>query len=153
MAFGILLRPSLKLKKRLSGIFSPFQRNLLLTLTILFGIKIVLQLLTSLPYFSNLASTITDFTIGYLHWTFLGVVTLGLFLFMEYHKMLQIGKRTYQLYVIGFVATEALIFGKGIIAWQRLSLFNGYFEVLIVVSTLIPLALILILAANLRTRG
>lgn len=152
IAFGILLMPSLKFKKRLSQIFSPFQRNLLLTLTILFGIKIALQLLTALPYFSNLAATITDFTIGYLHWTFLGVVTLGLFLFVEYYKMLHLNKWFFYLYLMGFFATEVLIFGKGIVVWQRLPLFEGYFEALALASIWVPLVLFFILMGNLKVR-
>ena len=150
MAFGILLLLGIRNKEKLFQILTPLQKNLLFTVAVLIGIKILLQLLTAFPYFSNLAASITDFTIGYLHWTFLGVVTIGLMLFLDYFKLLQLSRRTYYLYLLGFLLTETLIFTKGIIAWQRLSLFNGYFEALAISSFLLPLALVFLLLANLK---
>jgi hypothetical protein len=48
------------------------------------------------------------------------------------------------------VITEALIFYKGIAAWQNLVLFDGFFEVLAVGSALIPIALVVMLWNNLK---
>jgi len=50
----------------------------------------LLQLLTAFPYFANLAATFLDFTVGYLHWTFLGVVTIALFFLLDYFKLMRI---------------------------------------------------------------
>lgn len=150
MAFGILILLCIRNKEKLFQILTPLQKNLLLTVAALIGIKILLQLLTAFPYFANLAASITDFTIGYLHWTFLGVVTVGLLLFLDYLKLLQLSRWAYYLYLLGFLLTEILIFTKGIIAWQRLSLFNGYFEALAISSFLLPLALVFVLGANLK---
>ena len=111
----------------------------------LLALKMLLQLLTALPYFSNLAATVLDFTIGYLHWTFLGVVSIALFFFFDYFKLVRVPKKTYFIYLTGFYATEAFIFYKGITAWQNLNLFNGYFEVLAIGSFLILLSLVFIL--------
>jgi hypothetical protein len=104
-----------------------------------------LQLLTSIPYFAHLASTYLDLTIGYLHWTFLGVVTIGLFLFLDYFKIMEISRNAYSIYLIGFLLTEALIFYKGISAWHNFVIFKGYFEVLAIASLLIPFSLIAML--------
>ncbi len=150
MAFGILVLLGIRNKEKLFQILTPLQKNLLFTVAVLVGIKILLQLLTAFPYFSDLAASIIDFTIGYLHWTFLGVVTIGLLLFLDYFKLLQLSRRAYSLYLLGFLLTEFLIFTKGIIAWQRLSLFNVYFEALAISSFLLPLALVLLLFANLK---
>ena len=150
MAFGILVLLGIRNKEKLFQILTPLQKNMLFTVAVLVGIKILLQLLTAFPYFANLAASITDFTIGYLHWTFLGVVTIGLLLFLDYFKLLQLSRRAYYLYLFGFLLTETLIFTKGIIAWQRLSLFNGYFEALAISSFLLPLALVFVLGANLK---
>ncbi len=150
MAFGVLVLLVISIKEKLFQILTLLQKKLLFTVAALFGIKILLQLLTSFPYFANLAASITDFTIGYLHWTFLGVVTIVLLLFLDYFKLLQLSRWAYYLYLLGFLLTETLIFTKGIIAWQRLSLFNGYFEALAISSFLIPLALVFILGANLK---
>jgi len=150
MAFGILVLLGISNKEKLFQLLTPLQKKLLFTVAVLIGIKILLQLLTAFPYFANLAASITDFTIGYLHWTFLGVVTIGLMLFLDYFKLLQLSRRAYYLYLTGFLLTETLIFAKGIIAWQRLLLFNGYFEALAISSFLLPLALVFVLRANLK---
>jgi hypothetical protein len=150
IAFGILVLLCIRCKEKLFQILTPLQKNLLFTVAIFVGIKILLQLLTAFPYFADLAALITDFTIGYLHWTFLGVVTIGLMLFLDYFKLLQLSRRVYYLYLLGFLLTEILIFMKGVIAWQRLSLFNGYFEALAISSFLLPLALVFLLWANLK---
>ena len=152
-AFAILLKRGLGYGGRLNAIYSPLQRSLLFVLTLVLVIKMALQLLTTLPYFSNLAATILDFTIGYLHLTFLGIVTIGLFLFLNYFKLLLIPKRAYYFYTIGFLTTEVLIFAKGIAAWQRLPLFVGYFELLTLASLLIAFALTMLLVANLRDKA
>ncbi|WP_425235714.1 hypothetical protein [Ulvibacterium sp.] len=105
----------------------------------------LLQLLTAFPYF---AATILDFTIGYLHWTFLGVVTLSLFLFLDYLKLLQIYLKTHFLYLFGFFLTEILIFYKGIAAWQSFAVFENYYEILWAGSLLIPLSLGILLGTH-----
>ena len=150
MAFGILLLLVIRCKEKLFQILTPLQKNLLITVAVLVGIKILLQLFTAFPYFADLAASITDFTIGYLHWTFLGVVTIGLMLFLDYFKLLILSKRAYALYVIGFLLTEGLIFTKGILVWQSESLFKGYFEVLAISSFLLPLALVFLMGVNLK---
>nr|AWJ66160.1 hypothetical protein [uncultured bacterium] len=126
-------------------VFSRFHYILLKTIAVLLFVKMGLQLLTSIPYFANLAASIVDFTIGYLHWTFLGVVTLGLFLFLNYFKLMRLPRISLILYLIGFVLTEALIFYKGIMAWQRIPIFDGYFESLALGSLLILVSLVSLL--------
>lgn len=152
LAFGILIKAFKTIARKPSVLFSSFQKIVLGTVVFLWGVKMVLQLVTAIPYLANLAATILDFTVGYLHWTFLGVVTLGIFLFLDYFKMLKIPKKAYSLYLLGFVATEALIFFKGITAWQGLNLFKDYFDVLAFGSFLIPLSLIFIVLANLSRK-
>ena len=122
--------------------FSGFQLQILKIVTLLLFVKMGLQLLTSLPYFAKLASTILDFTIGYLHLTFLGVVTLGLFLFLDYFELLKISKTSFILYLIGFVFTEAMIFYRGLAAWWHFGIFEGYFEGLALGSLLILVSLV-----------
>ncbi len=142
-----------KVKGMSSVAFSSFHKHLLRLIVGLLSTKMILQLLTATPYFADLAATILDFTIGYLHWTFLGVVSISLFLFVDYFKMLKIQKKAYSIYVMGFIVTEALIFYKGLAAWQGFNLFNGYFDVLAIGSFLIPLSLIFIFLGNLSNKN
>lgn len=137
-------------RNKLLVIFSKFQFVLLKTVAVLIGIKMLLQLLTTLPYIADLAAKYIDFTIGYLHWTFLGVVSIGLFLFLEYFKLIRVSKKPYLAYLLGFALTEVLIFYKGIVAWQSLVLFDGYSEALALSCLLILASLIFLLFANLK---
>ncbi len=148
VAFGILLQGYNNLGKTAEALFTKFQERIFKTLIVLLIVKMILQLLTAFPYFANLAATLLDFTIGYLHWTFLGVVTLSLFLFFDYLKLLQIFQKAYFLYLFGFFLTEILIFYEGIAAWQNFTIFEGYHEILLAASFLIPLSLMILLSAN-----
>jgi len=153
IAFGIFIGLYIDLKTKILHIFSPFQRGLIKMVAVLLLIKMLLQILTSLPYFAHLAATILDFTIGYLHWTFLGVITLWLFLFLDYFGLIRIPKTAYSLYLLGFFTTEVLIFYKGMVQWLGFSLFNSYLEVLAVASVLIPISLIFLLRFNIGTNS
>src|SRR5690606_15310952 len=127
-----------------TGLSKPHYAMLLLIAWLLM-IKMVLQLFGTFPYFANLAATVLDFTIGYLHWTFLGVISIGIFFFLDYFGLIKLTKVGFMAYLMGFIITEAFIFYKGLAAWQRWSLFDGYLEYLALGSLLIPMALILIL--------
>lgn len=126
-------------------LFSPFYVHFLKIIGLLWAMKMFLQLLSSVPYFADIAVTYLDFTIGYLHLTFLGVVTISLFMFLDYFQLLFVDKKLFSLYVFGFALTEVLIFYKGIISWQSTSLFTSYNLVLAVASLLILVAVLSIL--------
>ena len=153
VAFGMFIKFLFQSKEKTMSLFSPFQKMLLQTVVILLCIKMLLQILSTLPYFANLAVTIMDFTIGYLHWTFLGVVTIFLFFFLDYFGFLKISKKGYFLYATGFILTELLIFYKGIAAWQGFSIFDGYFEILAVSSFLIAISLLVLFFENLGPKS
>lgn len=112
------------------------------------AVKMVIQVFSALPYAVSLTNSYLDFVIGYLHWTFLGVLTLGIFFFYEYFKFVVLKKNTLLLYVIGFVTTEVLIFYRAIAGWQGLSLFKGYSLALALASLLIVVSLALILMST-----
>ena len=112
---------------------------------ILFLIKISLQVFTGIPYFSELATNILDFVIGYLHLTFLGVVTIATFVFLKFFKLIQLPKIWTQIYILGFILSEVLIFYKGFSAWQQTYLIDKYFIFLVICSALIPIGILGIL--------
>lgn len=124
---------------------SQFQWLLLRILGVLILGKLLLQLLTSLPFFANLASLYIDFTIGYLHWTFLGVVSIGLFFLFDFSQWISLSKRNFIVYLIGFILTEGLIFYKGMATWQGFNSFTGYYPILALASFIIVIGLLLIL--------
>src|SRR5690606_37241317 len=119
--------------------------RMLLLIAFLLMVKMTLQLISGLPYFANLAATVLDFTIGYLHWTFLGAITLGIFFFLDYLGLIKLTKLGFTVYLMGLIFTESFIFYKGLAAWLRWPLFEGYLKYLAIGSLLIPVALVLIL--------
>ncbi len=119
---------------------------------LLFTAKIILQMLSSIPYFAHLIHGSLDLVIGYLHWVFLGVISIGLFAFLHYFKFLKVPKAAFLIYITGFFLSEALIIYKGVTAWFHFTLFDQYFLALVIVSALIPLGLFYILLRNLRWR-
>ncbi|WP_086477574.1 hypothetical protein [Arenibacter amylolyticus] len=145
LALWLLIQFCYSNRSTLYSIFTKSQFRVLLVITLLLGVKMILQLLSTLPYFANLAATILDFTIGYLHWTFLGVISMGLFFVLEYFRLIKLTKLSFAIYLMGFVFTETLIFYKGVVAWMRWPLWDGYLTYLAVGSGLIPLAILLML--------
>lgn len=148
----ILAKHINSVKAKIKQLFSNFQFKLLMIVSVLLFIKMILQLITSIPFFANLSATYVDFTIGYLHWTFLGVVTLSLFLLLDFYKLLHISRLGYVVYLTGFIMTEFLIFYKGLAGLLSLQIGDGYFLTLTLGSLLIPVSILLILIANIKTK-
>lgn len=151
VALRILVKIYAVQKEKIPAVFSSFQEGIFNTVAALILFKMILQLLSAFSYCANLAATVLDFIIGYLHLTFLGVVTLGLFLFLDYFKLIRISRKAYYLYFLGFLGTEGLIFYKGIVAWQNFRLLDVHYVALTLSSLLIVLSLVIVLKGNLKT--
>ncbi|PKH51576.1 hypothetical protein CXF68_13170 [Tenacibaculum sp. Bg11-29] len=134
VAFYFLLEELRSFKQQLITFFSKFYFQLLKITGLLFFLKLVFQIIGSTPYFAKVISSNVDLIIGYLHWTFLGVVSIAILLFLYQFKLIQLSKKSVYIYLIGFILTEAFIFYKGIVVWGNFSLANNYFEYLVIVS-------------------
>ncbi len=150
IAFLIFIKLLIKSRTVVSNIFSGFQKKLLRTVGILLLIKFLLQIASAFPYVANLATTILDFTIAYLHWTFLGVVSISLFIFLDYFKLIKIPKKGYYIYLFGFALTEILIFYKGAVIWLDFIFFEQYFVALSIASIVVLIGIGFLFIANLR---
>ena len=133
--------------------FSSFLKLLLSIAGIVLIFKLLLQLLSAIPWFANLAFSFPDFVIGYLHWVFLGVVTITLLAFLSHTRLLQLPKWIFWLYFAAFLMTEALIFYKGTVTWLELPLFGDYFRLLAYSSIFLPLTAGLLLLRNILTKS
>lgn len=138
-------------KQALTTLFSPFVLYLLRIAGIILVLKVILQLLTAIPYFAQLSFLYTDFVIGYLHLVFLGLISIALFAFLISFRLMKLSKWTFRIYLIGFILSEILIFAKGTAIWLSLPFFTEYFLVLVIVSSLIPIAVGFLLYKNLKT--
>lgn len=132
--------------------FSPFLKLLLKIVGLLLIVKLLLQLFSAIPWFANLAFSFPDFVIGYLHWVFLGVVSIPLFVFLVHHRLLQLPKWIYWFYFAAFLITESLIFYKGTVTWLELPLLPHYFRILAFSSLLLPLSIGILFVRNLLTK-
>lgn len=139
------------IKSDLSKKITPFSLQLLKVVYALFIFKILLQLLTAFPFFAELASQIKDFVIGYLHLIFLGIVSTSLFVFFNEFKLLKLSKIWIQIYLLGFLLSEIIIFYKGFCNWQQLSIIENYYLILVLVSALIPISIFGMLIINAKT--
>ena len=138
-------------KRSVWTVISPFQRQLLRMAFLLLWGKILLQVLSAIPFFADLGFRYPDFIIGYLHWTFLGVVSISLLVFLNRAELLLVPPKLFWLYLTGFILSELLIFYKGVAIWLGIPFLSDYFLLLALVSALMPLALGLMLWKNQRS--
>ncbi len=145
IAFGVFYKQVNEIKTELKELLKPQLYALLKLVFVLILIKVSLQACTAIPYFSELTTIILDFVIGYLHLTFLGVVTLSTLVFLRFYKLIALPKIWISMFILGFVLSEILIFYKGFSAWQQLYLLDHYFTYLVICSALMPLGILGIL--------
>jgi len=141
-AFVILLTVVFKNKKFLKTSLSRIEGYLLKTVLVLLFGKLIFQILGAFPNIAETISNNLDFVIAYLHWVFLGVVTISIIAFLHHVKLLFITKKTYLIYLIAFVSTEALLFYKGAVVWFGTSLLDNYYLLLFIASTIFLVAII-----------
>lgn len=95
----------------------PFHKHLVDVAVLLWAVKLVLQLLSALPWATRLAVSFPDLIIAYLHGTFLGVISLLLLVLLSGWSGLKLGRGWITLYLLGFLATEALLVYRGLSGW------------------------------------
>lgn len=127
---------------KLKQFFGNFSYKLLQFIFALFLLKITLQLLNAVPFISEMISKFIDFVIGYLHLIFLGIITLTIFVFLNYLKLIKVSKRWIYIYLIGFICSEILIFYKGIFIWLQINYTENYFLYLVIVSSFLPISIL-----------
>lgn len=150
--FGLLIFYKILKNSKLQLItkITPFNFQLLQFVFALLVLKIIMQLLTAIPYFAEITYQIVNFVIGYLHLTFLGIVSISLLVFLNIFKAIVFSKFYLKIYLLGFVISEALIFYKGICNWQQWAMISNYYAILVAISTLMPLALLVLFIKNIK---
>lgn len=141
-AFVILLAIVFKDKELLKISLSRIEGILLKTVAIIFIVKLLLQLLGAFPSIAAMISNNLDFVIGYLHWVFLGIVTVSIFAFLHQFKLWVISKKTAIIYLVAFISTEALLFYKGTVVWLGGTLLDSYYTLLFIASAIFLIAIV-----------
>ena len=142
IAFFVFYKQLQVVKNKIKKLYNSHVYFLLKFVFVLFFIKISLQTLTGIPYFSELATYILDFVIGYLHLTFLGIVSIMILIFLSYLKLITLPKTWLLIYILGFIFSEALIFYKGSVAWMQLPFIDNYYFYLVLCSALMPIGIL-----------
>ena len=152
IAFGLLLKLIKTNKSEINSIFSPFLVNILKISGVLFLIKLVLQVTVCIPFIAEMVSYNVDFVIGYIHWVFLGVVSIPILTFLFHYQLAIKSKILFRVYLLGFILTEILIFYKGILIWLELNIINNYYHYLVIASGIILLAIFGLFLIQFKTK-
>ncbi|MDR6843896.1 hypothetical protein [Flavobacterium granuli] len=112
------------------------------------ALKIVIQLVVLVPELAHVSHQIRNFVIGYIHLTMLGIITGFLFGFAFQNGFIDsksvIQKWGTLLFLLGFVATEILLFLQGIWLFLNKGSFPDYYLNLFLSSIFLPTGLLLL---------
>ena len=153
ISFGLLLKLIIINKSKINLVFSPFINTVFKISAGLFLIKLMLQLTVCIPFVSDVVSYNVDFVIGYIHWIFLGVVSIPILIFLFYYQLATNNKTFIVIYILGFLLTECLIFYKGIVIWFQLKLITNYYLYLAIASGILLFAILGIFLIQLKPKN
>lgn len=126
-------------------------QKLLLTIVLfVFGLKLILQFLSSIQWVSDVSFAAKSFLIiGYIHLVMLGLISLAILLYFIVKKWLIVEHRLSRiglyLFLAGIVFSEGLLFGQGFLSVFMLGQIPAYFMLLLIVSGLMPLGILLMM--------
>ncbi|HEY9341814.1 MAG TPA: hypothetical protein VIQ23_09550 [Hanamia sp.] len=108
-------------KKRTPPVFSKATRYLWIMASVAFILKIILQMLSIIPYLSHFAFGYRPVVIGYLHLSFVGIISFFILgyidhIFKEVHRHINGGGII--LFVTGFLLQEIILMSQGLEAME-----------------------------------
>lgn len=112
------------------------------------ALKVIIQLVVLIPELAQVSHQIRNFVIGYIHLTMLGIITGFLFGFAFQNNFIS-SKNSIQkwgtiLFLVGFVATEILLFLQGIWLFLNNGSFPNYYLNLFLTSIFLPVGLLML---------
>ncbi len=115
--------------------------------------KTLIQTAVAIPYIAQVAYTIRNYVIGFIHLMLLGAVTAFVLSYVQQQQLLTtrtlLAKTSLWLLLAGFVLSEGLLFVQGTLLWAAKGFLPGYYEGLFAVSILIPCGVALLLVGQL----
>ncbi|PQV48430.1 hypothetical protein CLV33_105290 [Jejuia pallidilutea] len=115
---------------------------------ICFVLKIILQLLSLLPEFSQVVYTHRNLVVGFIHLLMLGLITGFLFAFIVNSVLARFTRALYFgviSFLTGFILTEILLIIQGVRFYFGIGLLPNYYLLLFISSIFLPLGIGLIL--------
>ncbi|MCB0461844.1 MAG: hypothetical protein R2816_10385 [Flavobacteriaceae bacterium] len=113
-----------------------------------FLIKILLQVITLIPEFSEAVYTHRNFVIGFIHLLMLGVISGFLLSFIAKSNLVSYSKSLYigiYSFILGFVLTELLLLIQGYKFYYGNGMISNYYLLLFIFSVFLPLGIFLLL--------
>jgi hypothetical protein len=112
------------------------------------ALKVIIQLIVLVPELAQVSHDIRNFVIGYIHLTMLGIITGFLFGFTLQNSYLNsqnsIQKWGVNIFLLGFISTEILLFLQGTWLFLKSGSFPNYYQNLFIASICLPLGLLIV---------
>lgn len=143
--------PFLSLIRANKGILKRFSlpvRGLFIVAFLAFALRVLIQSGLVIPEVAEMAHTINELVIGFIHLNVLGLVSPFLFGVAIERGLLSNGKWSGSgllLFLAGVLLTELLLFLQGLFFWLELGFLPSYYETLLFASILLPLGIGLLL--------
>lgn len=147
VALLVFLHGVLPLKQRIKSLLSPINYQLWKLSLLSFTLKVFVQTAVAIPQVAEMAYTIRNYIIGFIHLMMLGILSFFI-LGLQWEKVWKIDPRSktgFILLSLGIVLSECLLFGQGTLFWAKKGLMPGYYWILFGVSALMPLGILLLL--------
>jgi len=155
MALLIFLTLIWPRRREILGLFARIPRLFISLACIAFIAKIVMQSVLVFPSIARAGYTIRNYVIGFMHLILLGVVTAFILAYSLQQKQLQsegrLAKVGLWLILVGFTASEALLFLQGTLFWAAMGFLPAYYVSLFCVSALIPLGVLCFLLSQISS--
>ncbi len=124
------------------------------TMLIAMAFKVVAQTFAAIPAVADIALTLRNYVVGFVHLNTLGAATMVLLAFALERRWLHEARAAVRigmaLVIAGFALSELLLFGQGTLIWARWGMLPGYHWMLFGVSALMPIGALLLLVQALR---
>ncbi len=136
---------------------SPWMRTLIGAALLSMAIKVMAQAAVAVPSVADMALTLRNHVIGFIHLNTLGAASSILLAFAVMRGWVNDHDRRVHLaltsFLLGFLLSEALLFIQGSLFWAGLGMMPGYYEILFSVSALLPIGLWLLWSRSFHASG
>lgn len=133
---------------------SPVTRIMFSFALLNFILKVVLQSSSIFPEIATVSHQLRNLVIGFIHLMMLGVISGFLFAFLFQSSLVKQHSRLLNwgagIFLAGFVATEAILFGQGLMYYFSLGILPQYNLILFLFSCLLVIGIFIILLSVLR---
>ena len=120
------------------------------------GLKVVMQAAVAIPELALMAFTVRNFTVGFIHLSTLGGITMMLFAMALlkgwFVSTSFVARAGLSIFTTGFLLHEAVLFVQGAMFWFGFGMMPGYYWIMLLVSVPLPLGIFILMVHSRQTR-